>query len=262
MRTKLFSIAIVAVLLLFVVPLAYAITYGEPDGGAHPNVGVLVFELDGEKFGICSGTLIDSDVFLTAGHCTSFLQSLGITVVWVSFDTEFDAETSALHQGTYVTHPDFGHDFARFNDLAVVLLDEEVDITPASLPALGLFDQMGPRGLKGQQFTAVGYGSTEPSIGGGPPTFSGFGVRRVATSTFRALNKNWLRLSQNNATGDSGTCFGDSGGPNFLGAGSDETDTIAAITSTGDAMCIATNVVYRLDTQSAQDFLDGYVLLP
>ncbi|NIN68108.1 MAG: trypsin-like serine protease, partial [Anaerolineae bacterium] len=254
MRTKLFSIAIVAVLLLFIVPMAYAITYGEPDGEGHPNVGVLVIELDGEKFGICSGTLIDTDVFLTAGHCTSFLPSLGISDVWVSFDAEFDSETSTLHQGAYVTHPDFGHDFARSNDLAVVLLDEELtNIAPASLPTAGLFDQMGPRGLRGQQFTAVGYGVTEPSIGGGPPTFSEFGVRRVARSSFMALNKNWLHLSQNNAIGNSGTCFGDSGGPNFLGSGSGETDIIAAITSTGDAMCLATNVIYRLDTPSARD---------
>ena len=48
-------------------------------------------------------------------------------------------------------------------------------------------------------------------------------LRWVAVSEFRALNGAWLRLSQNDATGDGGTCFGDSGGPNFLGAGNDET---------------------------------------
>jgi hypothetical protein len=263
MRTKLFAIAVVVALVLLVVPLAYAITYGEPDGEGHPNVGVLVIELEGEKFGICSGTLVSPTVFLTAGHCTSFLPSLGITEVWVSFDSEFDAATSTLHPGTYHTHTGFGHDFARFNDLAVVVFSEEEieGITPASLPTAGLFDQMGPRGLRGQQFTAVGYGVTEPSLGGGPPTFSGFGIRRVATSTFNALNKNWLRFSQNNATGDSGTCFGDSGGPNFLGAGSSQTNIIAAITSTGDAMCLANNVVYRLDTPSAREFLGQFVSL-
>ena len=121
---------------------------------------------------------------------------------------------------------------------------------------------MRPQGLRDQQFTAVGYGVTEPAIGGGPPVFSGFGIRRYSTSSFNALNKNWLRLSQNPATGDNGACFGDSGGPNFLGVDDDETDVIVAITSTGDAMCLATNVVYRLDTSSAQDFLDDFVNLP
>jgi hypothetical protein len=42
--------------------------------------------------------------------------------------------------------------------------------------------------------------------------------------------------------GDDGTCYGDSGGPNFLGAGAMETNIVAATTITGDLMCRATNV--------------------
>ena len=41
------------------------------------------------------------------------------------------------------------------------------------------------------------------------------------------------------------------GQPNFIG----DSDTIAAITISGDTACRATNVDLRLDTQSAQDFL-------
>ena len=66
----------------------------------------------------------------------------------------------------------------------------------------------------------------------------------------------------NPALGDGGTCYGDSGGPNFLGAGSTETNIVAATTITGDAMCRATNVVYRLDTASARSFLSRFVALP
>ena len=62
----------------------------------------------------------------------------------------------------------------------------------------------------------------------------------------------------NPATGNGGTCYGDSGGPNFLGT----TGVVAAITITGDAVCRATNVDYRLDTASARAFLDDYVALP
>lgn len=65
-------------------------------------------------------------------------------------------------------------------------------------------------------------------------------------------------MSQNPATGDGGACFGDSGGPNFLGT----TDVIAAITVSGDSVCRATNVTYRLDTESARNFLKNYVTLP
>src|SRR5215217_2612281 len=60
------------------------------------------------------------------------------------------------------------------------------------------------------------------------------------------------------STGDGGTCYGDSGGPNFLGT----TDVIAATTITGDAVCRSTNVDYRLDTESARAFLSQYVKLP
>ena len=80
----------------------------------------------------------------------------------------------------------------------------------------------------------------------------------TSTGTLNATNPTWLRISMNAATGDGGTCYGDSGGPNFLGT----TQIVAAITITGDMVCRATNVVYRLDTESARTFLAQYVQLP
>ena len=95
------------------------------------------------------------------------------------------------------------------------------------------------------------------------PTFHYADTRFVATSdTLFATNKAWLRISMNPRLGDGGTCYGDSGGPNFLGAGTTETDIVAAITVTGDFMCRATNVDYRLDTSSARAFLQQFVALP
>jgi hypothetical protein len=79
-------------------------------------------------------------------------------------------------------------------------------------------------------------------------------VRMVATVTLNAINPAWLNPSK----GDGGTCYGDSGGPNFLGT----TDIVAATTITGDAVCRSTNVDYRLDTTSARTFLAPYVDLP
>jgi hypothetical protein len=46
------------------------------------------------------------------------------------------------------------------------------------------------------------------------------------------------------ATGDGGTCYGDSGGPNFLCTGPTETEIIAGITITGGSLCKSTNVRY------------------
>jgi hypothetical protein len=71
-----------------------------------------------------------------------------------------------------------------------------------------------------------------------------------------------MRISMNPARGDGGTCYGDSGGPNFLGSGWGETNIVAGTTITGDFMCRSTNVGYRMDTPSARAFLRNYVTLP
>jgi hypothetical protein len=249
---------------------AHAITYGTLDGTRHPNVGALLAEwrTPGVKEELCTGTLISPTVFLTASHCTAYLESLGIpnTQVWVSFDPDVDPVTGSttLYQGTWVTNPAYSQRQSDPGDIAVVLFATGISgITPAALPSAGLLDQMKADGtLKSQRFTAVGYGNQQPTIGGGPQTFPFDGLRRMAVSEFDALTPAWLRLSQNQATGDGGTCYGDSGGPNFLGAGATETNVIVATTITGDTACLATNVDYRLDTPAAREFLADYVTLP
>jgi hypothetical protein len=60
----------------------------------------------------------------------------------------------------------------------------------------------------------------------------------------------------NQATGDGGTCYGDSGGPHFLGS------VVVSVTVTGDVWCKATDKTYRVDTKPARDFLAGFVRLP
>lgn len=267
MSRTLFLVPILALALALQATAAQAIVYGEPDGNDHPNVGALIADWDEDNPGVeqlCSGSLIDEDVFLTAAHCTVFLESLDIPndEVWVSFDQDVDPITkkTKLIQGTWISHPEFGHDQSDPKDLAVVLLSEDVGTAPAVVPEVGLFDEMAAKnGLKGQRFTAVGYGVHEPETGGGPPTFPFDGERWRAVSEFLSLQNAWLTLSQNDATSDGGTCFGDSGGPNFLGAGAGETNIVASVTVTGDAMCLATNKTYRLDTAVAHSFITPFL---
>ena len=71
---------------------------------------------------------------------------------------------------------------------------------------------------------------------------------------FLALNPAYVVLSQNPARGDGGTCYGDSGGPNFLRL-DDGREVVAAVTVTGDRVCRATNVDARVDTGNARAFL-------
>ena len=51
----------------------------------------------------------------------------------------------------------------------------------------------------------------------------------------------------NASTGEAAPATATPATPNSLGT----SDVVAAITITGDAVCRATNVVYRLDTESA-----------
>lgn len=270
MRKLLATVAVALAAVLVLAGTAGAIVYGEPDAGRHPFVGALIaaWREPGVKEQLCSGTLIAPDVFLTAAHCTAYLESLGIPndQVWVSFDEDVDPVTGStrLIQGTWVTNPAYPGPQNDPGDLAVVLLSRTVKgVTPARLPEAGLLDRLAARGgLRGARFTAVGYGVHAPEFGAGGPTFPYDGERWMAVSEFLGMTGAWLFLSQNDAIGDGGTCYGDSGGPNFLGAGAAETNVIAAITVTGDAMCLATNQVYRLDTPSARQFLGQFVELP
>jgi hypothetical protein len=64
-------ITVFILLLVFTLP-ASAISYGEPDGNAHPFVGSMVIRIPGQGvFEFSSGTLIATNVFLTASHCTA-----------------------------------------------------------------------------------------------------------------------------------------------------------------------------------------------
>ena len=243
-----------AVLLSVLVSIpAFAITYGEADGKRHPNVGALVGHFSGGTFPYCSGTLISPTVFLTAAHC-----DLGTSRVFVSFDPAITGDSKLL-AGTFHANPEYNGSQDDPLDLAVVVLDKPVHgVAPARLPAFGQFNRV----AKNQRFTAVGYGSGEVVNQPGGPVNPYIDIREFAVSEFNAVGPGYLRLSQNPATGDGGTCYGDSGGPNFLGAGAQETKLLAGTTITGDALCKASNVIQRLDTTASRRFLSRFVPLP
>jgi len=244
--------AAAAVAALLCAAPALAITNGTLDGNAHPNVGGLVAPTaysDGTWI-YCSGTLISPTVFLTAAHCGDADGER----VRVTFDTAYQAGDT-VYAGTF--HPDalYGHDESDPHDIAVVVLDKAVKgIAPAKLPAAGSLSRLSGS----QSFTSVGYGAYAVTNEPGGHQYLYNDVRMQATGTLNSINTSWLRISMNPSTGNGGTCYGDSGGPNFLG----NSTTIAATTITGDAVCRSTNVDYRLDTASARAFLASYVALP
>jgi hypothetical protein len=233
--------------------VASAIIYGEPDGNKHPYVGALVGTFDGQTYPYCSGTLISPTVFLSAAHC-----EIDTDQVYVTFDPVYTSK-SKLYRGTFYADPLYNQSQSDPHDITVVVFDKPIrGITPAWLPTLGQLDGLAPD----QQFTPVGYGGQEAVNQPGGPVIGHLDTREYSVGTLNSVNPSWLRISQGPATGNGGTCYGDSGGPNFLGAGSTETSIIAGITIIGDAMCKSTNVIYRLDTESARAFLGQYVTLP
>ena len=248
--------ATVLLAMLALAGAAVAITNGAPDGNRHPNVGALLAPTaysDG-PWATCTGTLIAPTIFLTAAHCDQ-----GVSRVAVTFDSSYVASTGKTYWGTWRADPAFTKAQSDPHDLAVVVLDKAVKgITPARLPKLGQLDSL----AQGDPITSVGYGAQSVTMGAGGATFHYADIRYVAVGSVNAITSSWIRASMNPSTGDGGTCYGDSGGPNFLGAGATETNIIAGTTITGDFVCRATNVDYRLDTPSARAFLGQFVRLP
>ena len=255
--------------LLLVSPKTSAITYGFVDSSnTFRNVGAFIVKspTTGEIFPICSGTMITANVFLTASHCTAaFTQDLALDgfVAYVSLDQSIPFGSLTTNKTTLfpvahvVTNPNFNVAQSDSGDIGVLILERDVrGVTPATLPSCGLLDQLvAQNGLKTATFTNVGYGVQNRVVGGGVPFFQDLNPipRMFSFSSFNSLNGGYLRLSQNPSTGNGGACFGDSGGPNFLTV--DGQQIIVSITITGDVVCRSTNVVYRLDTASAQGFL-------
>jgi V8-like Glu-specific endopeptidase len=248
-----------AALVAFAAGSASAITNGAPDGIGHPEAGALIADTafsDG-TWAYCSGTLIAPTVVVTAAHCGD----PGQTTARVAFSSQYH-DGDPLYVGQFIPDPRFRGAQSDPFDIAVIVFAHPVPgITPAQLPTAGLLDQMKADGsLKSATFTAVGYGSLAPINGPGGKTYTYTDTRNVAAGSLNSLTNAWLRLSQNKSTGNGGTCYGDSGGPNYLGGAASH--LLVANTITGDTACRSTNVDYRLDTDGARSFLGQFVTLP
>jgi V8-like Glu-specific endopeptidase len=238
----------------------------QPDGNAHANVGALLAaRKDGSLAIVCSGTLVSPRVFLTAGHCSDYLLSLGQNTAYVTFDPNFgrDADHSVLstpYHGTVIENPDWHKPYQ--NDTAIVLLDSAVTgIEPARVAPLGLLSGLkAAHALDAQSYLNVGYGSSEKVVEqGSGPNFPFDGIRKWTVSGYHALDSEYIHLDQNLARGLSGTGYGDSGGPTFLTVNG--TQYVISVVSTGDVPCYSTSVNERVDTLNAHAFLDPYLAL-
>jgi secreted trypsin-like serine protease len=248
--------------LAFVAPAA-AITNGQFDGNAHPNVGAFLWDgnHDGVRTVLCTVSLISPRVVVTASHCTEYADRFQ-SEVWVTFDpTDVHNNPSGVIHGQTVTNPLYDSKQVYAHDVSVIVLDKAVKVAPVQLPAVGLLDRMKTdRSIHSIVFTNVGYGTHEQvAVPGSGPAYPFTGDREWSISSFSALDPVFIHLSQNLAQGWGGTGYGDSGGPTFIDTarGPVQISTV----STGDSALYATSVNTRLDTQEARDFLTPFLSL-
>jgi V8-like Glu-specific endopeptidase len=265
---KRISVLAVLVLIFLVSALpAAAITNGELDGDGHPNVGLMIADIDGEPVWRCTGTLIAPRVFLTAGHCVGD----GATAARVWFDTDLTDMVDYPYggvvaiEGTPVPYPEYLWGGDDPHDVGLVILDEPVTaIEPATLAMPDLLTQLKKdRVLEGGYedgvyFTHVGYGGTLASWP--PPALEYDRIRRVAESEYVALTKVYVHLSQKAVFDESGACFGDSGGPVFW-HNVDGDEILVAVVSSGDGQCVATGFNYRVDIPYIKQWIDDQIAL-
>jgi secreted trypsin-like serine protease len=259
---------------------ALAVTDGTLDGNGHPAVVLILMEVGGQPAFRCSGTLLSATVVLTAGHCTDNFPDSPFTGMRVFTESDVQAGIGttnnypnagphSVEASSWHAHPLFETaDFTR-NDVGVVILAQPGVILPANqygvLPTADQFDSLKTqRGQKDVTFTAVGYGLQESFPDPAMFLATNSRTRYVATPKLLQINVPGftgdfsMLLSNNHSTG--GTCFGDSGGPNFYGSRATETKIVAAVTSFGiNGNCAGTGGVFRMDRQNVLDFVKNYL---
>jgi V8-like Glu-specific endopeptidase len=238
-----------------------AITDGELDGNRHPYVGLMVAQAaNGSPLWRCSGTLLSSTVFLTAGHCTE--TPAAHVEIWFDADVESGIPANGYPNkgdvgGQPYTHPQYDPRAFYLYDLGVVLLKNKFELNEyGALPKLNELDTLAKaRGQQDVTFTAVGYGLQQSFPDAASFLEHNERVRMVSYPRLLQINTGFtgdgsLLLSNNAATG--GTCFGDSGGPNFIG----DSNVVGAVTSFGlNGNCAGTGGVYRVDRADDLNFL-------
>ena len=287
LRRLLIAPAVIALLALATTQ-AVAVQYGQPDtDNDYPWVGLMVaYDEDGQPLWRCTGSLIDADTFLTAGHCVGqdtegnepatagIWFDVGPIITDPQYLANLEAEAPDLCAGV-TGYPCAGYDAygtatPNPNWTGALTIPQTYDIglvtdltwygdMPSSFGVVapeGYLDDLAYESGKGNvQFTVVGYGLQLVK-----PVELGAKTRYVGTVSLvnlkSALTDGWnIHYSSNPGQGhggSGGTCFGDSGGPVI------HDGLIVGVNSfVLNLNCKGAGFAYRTDTDVAQDFIFG-----
>ena len=273
------SVFILTIVLLAVTVIpASAITGNFSKDFGHPFVGLAVFyDQQGEFSHRCSGSLLTSTVFLTAGHCVE-----GVSSARVYFQQDAGAHYDPATQLDPVSgYPEFcatgteavcttSHQlfnygypagFPNTKDAGLLILDTPIVVSEYGvLPEAGFLDVLATR--RGQQnldITDSGYGLSYTN----PAKTVSFRERLMAHAKLEnlrsALTDGYNLQTSNNPGIGGGTCFGDSGGPVFYGDAS--SNLIVGITSFGLSanVCAGVDFAYRTDQADLLSWIQAHM---
>ncbi len=248
---------------------ASAVTDGQLDGDGHPAVVLLLMEVGGQPAFRCSATLLSPTVVLTAGHCTNNFPGAPYTGMRVFTESDVDngnnnyplSGPNSVEAVSWAAHPLYETAPFFVHDVGVVILKAPGVVLPQDeygvLPQVNQLDGLKPR--RSAIFTSVGYGLQQSFPDAASWKTVANRVRMVAHPHLIQVNTGFtgpgsLLLSNNANTG--GTCFGDSGGPNFLG----DSLVVAGVTSFGlNSTCAGTGGVFRVDRPDVLAFVNSYL---
>jgi V8-like Glu-specific endopeptidase len=251
----------------------------------HDYVGLVAFyDQSGEFLHRCTGTLLSSEVFLTAGHCVSADEQGNVAPlarIWfeqdagVDYDpvTDTPATSGYPYTGGVTSTALFNYGFtdltggAETHDVGLIVLDAgAVEAKYPGIDSYGDLPTVGAANALGTGVDAVvtvsGYGVTRSNGKNAVNTVS-YRERLMGTTfIINTRNKDTagynLQLASNFGNGRVGTCFGDSGGPVFAG----DTTTVLGVNSfVKNWSCGGQGFPYRVDTAGVQSWMQS-VLSP
>ncbi len=197
-------------------------------------------------YSICSGTLIDPEVVMSAGHCvylgnTNAVANPGIVTIVGGSNMGITYSKAA----EVIKHPDWNGDINETGNVDLSLIRLQNPITTVENYCVREL----PAAKDGAKGVIVGYGN---STAGG----SGAGTHRAGNTEIQAQTSRIMELGD-----PAGTCQGDSGGPFFTRQSGKGSWALTAVTSFGVTQnCSPTGGGYSVNVLTYRDWINSSMI--